>query len=68
MEDYTKCRRVVLMLFEVNFDLKINGNFQTIHTAFVFADSVSECQEKAESIRNELPQSKRQHVHIFIGA
>jgi len=60
-------RRVVVMLFEVDFALRINGNYQTIHTAFVAADSVSECMDKAEGIRDELPQSKNQHVHIFIG-
>ncbi|NEX77397.1 hypothetical protein G4Z05_00585 [Bacillus thermocopriae] len=63
-----RTRRVVLMLFEVDFALRINDNFLTIHKAFVLADSVSECQKKAEGIRNELPQNKLHQVHIFIEA
>ena len=70
MEDYTNksFRRVVIMIFEIDFAININGDFQTIHTAFVSADSVSECQEAAKTIRTELPQNEKQHVHIFIGA
>jgi hypothetical protein len=56
------------MLYEVDFSVKVNGNFQTIHKEFIFADSVSECQDKAESIRDLLSQNKQQHVHIFIEA
>jgi hypothetical protein len=56
------------MVFEVNFALKFNGNFQTIHKAFVFAESVSDCQEKSESIRDELALNKNHHIHIFIEA
>ena len=54
------------LLFEVDFALKINGNFQTVHKEFIFAESVSECQFEAESIREELFIRKNQHVHIFI--
>jgi dynactin complex subunit len=56
------------MLFEVDYSIKINGNFQTIYKEFIFAASVSECQYKAEVIRDELHQNKQQHVHIFIMA
>jgi hypothetical protein len=56
------------MLFEVNFAVKINGNFQMIHKAFVFAESVSDCQGKSESIREELSLYKNHHIHIFIEA
>jgi hypothetical protein len=56
------------MVFEVNFAVKINGNFQTVHKAFVFAESVSECQEKSEGIREELSLNKKHHIHIFIDA
>jgi hypothetical protein len=56
------------MLFHVDFALKVNGNFQIVHKAFIFAESVSECQDKAETVRDKLPQNKQQHVHIFIEA
>ncbi|MBT2722280.1 hypothetical protein [Bacillus sp. ISL-46] len=56
------------MLFEVNFAVKINGNFQNVHKAFVFAESVSDCQEKSKSIREELSINKNHHIHIFIEA
>jgi hypothetical protein len=56
------------MVYEVNFVIKINGNFQSVHRAIVFAESVSDCQEKSESIREELSQNKKQHIHIFIEA
>jgi hypothetical protein len=54
------------MVFEVDFSLKINGNFFEIHKALIFASSVSECQDKAEIMRNELPENKNHHIHIFI--
>jgi hypothetical protein len=60
------CGKEALMLFEVDFSIKINGYFQTVHKEFIFAESVSECQDKAESIREELPQNKHNHLHIFI--
>jgi hypothetical protein len=56
------------MVYPVDFSIKINGNFQTIHKAFIFADSVSECRDKAEDMCNDLPQNKNHHVHIFIEA
>lgn len=54
------------MLFHVDFALKINSDFQIVHKAFIFAESVSDCQDKAEVIRDQLPQNKHHHVHIFI--
>lgn len=56
------------MVFEVDFAVQINNSFHTVQKAFIFADSVSECQDKAESLRDELIQSKNHHVHIFIEA
>jgi hypothetical protein len=56
------------MVFEVNFAIKINGNFKSVHQAFVFAEGVSDCQEKSEGIREELPQNKKHQIHIFIEA
>jgi hypothetical protein len=56
------------MLYEVDFAIKIHSCFHTVHTAFVFADSVSECQDKAEQIREDLSQHKTNQVHIFIEA
>jgi hypothetical protein len=58
---------VVGMLFEVDFAVKINDSFQTIHKEFIFADSVSKCQGEAETIRNELPHNRNHHIYIFIG-
>lgn len=54
------------MLYAVDFAIKLNGTFHTIHTAFIEAISVSECQHKAEEMREELPQAKTQHIRIFI--
>jgi hypothetical protein len=59
---------VVEMVFEVNFALKVNGKFHVVHKAFVFAESVSDCQEKSEGIREELSLNKNHHIHIFIEA
>lgn len=56
------------MLYEVDFAIKVNGSFSTIYTAFVQALSVSECQFKAEEIRDSLPQARNHNVQIFIGA
>jgi hypothetical protein len=56
------------MLFEVDFTIKVHGSFHSVHKAFVFANSVSECQDKAEQIRAELRQDKNNQVHIFIEA
>lgn len=56
------------MLYEVDFSIKVNDSFCTIHKEFIFAQSVSECQDQAEIILQELPQSKNHHVRIFIEA
>jgi hypothetical protein len=56
------------MLYEVDFAIKVLGSFCTVHTAFIQAISVSECQAKAEEIRNTLPQSRNHDVRIFIAA
>jgi hypothetical protein len=59
---------VVDMLYHVDFAIKINDSFQVVHKAFIFAESVSECQDKAETMREKLPQNKQHHVLIFIDA
>jgi hypothetical protein len=56
------------MLFEVDFAIKVYGSFHTVHKEFVYANSVSECQDKAEQIREDLRQHKSNQVHIFIEA
>lgn len=55
-------------MFEVDFSIKINGCFQTIHKAFIDAESVSECQAHAEEERAQLAQDKDHHIRIFIEA
>jgi hypothetical protein len=56
------------MLYEVDFAIKINQCFQTVHKAFIDAESVSECQDHAEEVREQLPVNQNNHVHIFIEA
>lgn len=60
-------KELVELLFEIDYALKINGNFYTVFKEFVFADSVSECWGKAEPIREELELKNKQQIHIFIG-
>lgn len=54
------------MLYAVDFDIKVNQRFCTVHTAFIHASSVSECMNKAEEIKESLPANKSHQVHIFI--
>ncbi|GAA0313606.1 hypothetical protein GCM10008967_00110 [Bacillus carboniphilus] len=54
------------MLFSVDFDIKINQSFSTVHTEIIPAISISECQDKAEQIREQLPLNQNNHIHIFI--
>jgi hypothetical protein len=56
------------MLYQVDFSIKVNGSFFNVHQEFIFAQSVSECQDHAEKIREELPHNQQHHVHIFIEA
>lgn len=56
------------MFYEVDFAIKVKGSFCTIHTAFIHAMSVSECQDKAEELRDTLPHAQKNDVRIFIGA
>ncbi|MEH7122082.1 hypothetical protein V7127_02435 [Bacillus sp. JJ1773] len=55
------------MLFSVDFSIQLNGDFHTIHSAFIHAENVTECKKMAEKIKGELPENKHYHVHIFIG-
>ncbi len=56
------------MMYEVDFSIKLNGSFYSIHKEFIFAQSISECQDHAENILNGLPHNRNHHVHIFIEA
>lgn len=56
------------MIYPVDFSIKVNDSFCTIHSELIFANSVSECQDVAENIRETLPQYKKHHVLIFIEA
>jgi hypothetical protein len=60
-------KELVELLFEIDYALKIQGSFYTVFKEFVFADSVSECRSKAETIREELELKNKQQIHIFIG-
>ncbi|MCM3663476.1 hypothetical protein M3204_03620 [Mesobacillus subterraneus] len=56
------------MLFEVDFAIKINNCFQTVHKAFIDAESVSDCMYQAEEEIEQLPVNKSNQIHIFIEA
>ncbi|MFE4522160.1 hypothetical protein ACFRCQ_08375 [Cytobacillus firmus] len=54
------------MLFSVDFSIRVNESFQTVHWAFIPAESVTECREVAQEIKANLPESQKHQVHIFI--
>ncbi|TCJ05068.1 hypothetical protein [Cytobacillus praedii] len=54
------------MIYSVDFSIKINDRFSTIHTAFVYALSVSECRKSVKEIKNKLAASQKHDIHIFI--
>lgn len=54
------------MLFDVDFSVKSNGDFQTVHKALIFANSVTECKDLADEIKNNLKENK--NIYIFIEA
>ncbi|MFD2442901.1 hypothetical protein ACFSO7_02775 [Bacillus sp. CGMCC 1.16607] len=56
------------MLFEVDFSIKIDGDFYTVHTELIPALSVSECKIMAENIKQDLRRIHVQEIYIFIGA
>lgn len=56
------------MIYSVDFCVKENENFQTIHTEDIAALSVSECNKVAKEIRNTLSESKNINVYYFIAA
>jgi hypothetical protein len=56
------------MLYEVDFSIKINGRFKSLHKELIFANSVTECRDKAKLIRDELLQNDKNQIHIFIEA
>ena len=45
------------MLFQIDFYQSIQGKYITVHSAIVFADSVSECQTEADLIKKSLNDS-----------
>jgi hypothetical protein len=57
-----------MMVYEVDFSIKVDNVFRTIYKAFIYADSVSECQHEAELIRDSLARHKNNKIHIFIEA
>lgn len=56
------------MLFEVDFAIKINNCFHTVHKAFIDAESVSDCMYQAEEEKEQLPANESNQIHIFIEA
>lgn len=56
------------MVYPVDFSIKVNGSFCTVHTVLIYANSVSECWNKAEGVRDMLPHNKSHQIHIFIEA
>ncbi|CEG25973.1 hypothetical protein [Bacillus sp. B-jedd] len=54
------------MVYEIDFSIKVNGNFRSIHNALVQAKSVTECQTIADEIRQEIHPTDYQEIHIFI--
>lgn len=54
------------MLYSVDFTIRVNETFSTILTAFIHAMSVSECMALAEDIKQDLRESKKHQIHIFI--
>lgn len=54
------------VLYEVDFCVKIKGNFRTLHSAFLEAISISECFQKATELSNEIPHLKNENVQIYI--
>lgn len=56
------------MFYAVDFSIKVNNCFHTVHTAFIEAQSVSECQHQAEKLREQITMNKDHHIHIFIEA
>ncbi|WP_141433009.1 hypothetical protein [Bacillus sp. 03113] len=55
------------MLFEVDFAVKENGDFNTVYTALIDAKNVSMCKEEANDIKANLPNHIDKRVYVFIG-
>ncbi|MBS4191780.1 hypothetical protein KHA94_16440 [Bacillus sp. FJAT-49705] len=56
------------MLYSVDFSVRVNNIFSTIHTAFIPAISVSECMHLAEEMKANLTENNKQQIYIFIAA
>lgn len=54
------------MIYYVDFAINERGIFNTIHSALIAAISVSECQHKAEEIRDSQLNLTNNEIHIFI--
>jgi hypothetical protein len=54
------------MLFLVDYGIKIHSTISVFHSAYLVANSVTECRIEAEKIKLNLPQNKKFNVYIFI--
>jgi len=58
--------RWIDMVFSVDFAIQINGDFHTVYSALIQAESVTECKSTAQQIKESLPENSKQEVLIFI--
>jgi hypothetical protein len=56
------------MVYSVDFTIKVQDSFCTIHTELICATSVSECMDMAEKVKEHIHQKRKQKVHYFIEA
>jgi len=54
------------MVFSVDFAIQITGDFHTVYSALIQAESVTECKSTAQQIKESLPENSKQEVLIFI--
>ncbi|MGG3452330.1 hypothetical protein ABER98_21265 [Domibacillus aminovorans] len=54
------------MIYDVEVATVADQQFTTIFTAFIFADSVTECREQAQEILDENHPNINSSYHIYI--
>ncbi|WP_165571505.1 hypothetical protein [Cytobacillus praedii] len=54
------------MVFSVDFAIQIKGDFHTVYSALIQAESVTECKNTAQEIRENLLENSKQEILIFI--
>lgn len=54
------------MVFSVDFAIQKEGDFHIVYTALIQAESVTECKDTAQEIKEYLPENSKQEVLIFI--